>query len=119
MYVIRSYYVRTMRTRPKPKTPARRPLRPGAGALPRVVAPSVPDTDDEVADRQRGGVQSIGRAFAILEEVARHRDGIGLAELSKRVGLHRSTAFHLVRTMVQLRSLRQPPDSKKYRNNFV
>jgi DNA-binding IclR family transcriptional regulator len=61
------------------------------------------------------GVQSIGRAFAILEEVARNRDGIGLAELSKRVGLHNSTTFHLVRTMVSLGYVRQMKDSKRYR----
>ena len=32
-----------------------------------------------------GGIQSIERAFAILEEVARAPDGVGLAELGKRV----------------------------------
>jgi DNA-binding IclR family transcriptional regulator len=61
------------------------------------------------------GVQSLGRAFAILEEVARNRDGIGLAELSKRVGLHNSTAFHLVKTLVTLGYVRQLKDSKRYR----
>jgi IclR family transcriptional regulator, KDG regulon repressor len=65
--------------------------------------------------KERAGIQSIERAFAILEEVARHRDGIGLAELAKRVGLHSSTTFHLVRTMVQLGYVNQPRDSKKYR----
>ncbi|MGC1467400.1 MAG: IclR family transcriptional regulator [Pseudolabrys sp.] len=63
----------------------------------------------------RGGVQSIARAFAIMEEIARNRDGIGLAELSKRVGLHNSTAFHLVKTMVSLGYVRQIKDSKRYR----
>jgi len=71
--------------------------------------------DDDAEERQRVGVQSLGRAFAILEEVARHRDGIGLAELSKRVGLHNSTTFHLAKTMVSLGYLRQEKDSKRYR----
>ena len=61
------------------------------------------------------GVQSLGRAFGILEEVARHREGIGLAELSKLVGLHNSTTFHLAKTMVSLGYLRQEKDSKRYR----
>lgn len=65
--------------------------------------------------KERGGVQSIARAFAIAEEVARNRDGIGLAELSKRVGLHNSTTFHLVKTMVQLGYVSQLADSRKYR----
>ena len=71
--------------------------------------------DDDAEERQRVGVQSLGRAFAILEEVARHQDGIGLAELSKRVGLHNSTTFHLAKTMVSLGYLRQEKDSKRYR----
>jgi hypothetical protein len=31
------------------------------------------------AGQPRGGVQSLARAFAIMEEIARNRDGIGLA----------------------------------------
>jgi DNA-binding IclR family transcriptional regulator len=71
--------------------------------------------DDDAADRQRVRVQSLGRAFAILEEVARNRDGIGLADLSKRLGLHNSTAFHLAKTLVSLGYIRQEPDTKRYR----
>jgi IclR family transcriptional regulator, KDG regulon repressor len=67
------------------------------------------------ADRARGGVQSIGRGFAIMEEIARNRNGIGLADLSKRVGLHNSTTFHLVKTLVTLGYVRQLPDTKRYR----
>ena len=65
--------------------------------------------------RPRGGVQSLARAFSIMEEIARNRDGIGLAELSKRVGLHNSTTFHLVKTMVSLGYVRQMKDLKRYR----
>jgi DNA-binding IclR family transcriptional regulator len=68
-----------------------------------------------VESTARGGVQSIERAFAIVEEIARNREGITLAELSKRVGLHSSTTFHLVRTMVSLGYVRQVRDSKRYR----
>lgn len=105
-----------MRSRVKPKISAERsrPARTGA-AVARLVKNSPPDIDDDVEDRARGGVQSIGRAFAILEEVARNRDGIGLADLSKRVGLHNSTTFHLVKTMVSLGYIRQLKESKRYR----
>jgi len=65
--------------------------------------------------KERGGIQSLERAFAILEEVARNREGINLAELSKTVGLHNSTTFHLAKTMVQLGYLAQVSDSKRYR----
>jgi IclR family KDG regulon transcriptional repressor len=82
---------------------------------PRLVEPLQADIDDDAEDRQRVGVQSLGRAFGILEEVARHREGIGLADLSKLVGLHNSTTFHLAKTMVSLGYIRQEKDSKRYR----
>ena len=66
-------------------------------------------------ERGGGGIQSLERAFAILEQVARARNGIGLGELAKAVGLHNSTAFHLAKTMAQLGYLGQDPDSKRYR----
>jgi IclR family transcriptional regulator, KDG regulon repressor len=74
-----------------------------------------PQEEKHESGKARGGVQSIARAFAIAEEVARNREGIGLAELSKRVGLHNSTTFHLVKTMVQLGYVSQLADSRKYR----
>ena len=72
-----------------------KPVTPRKSAIARLVQSNEPTIDDEAEERARGGVQSLGRAFAILEEVARHREGIGLADLSKRVGLHNSTTFHL------------------------
>jgi DNA-binding IclR family transcriptional regulator len=66
-------------------------------------------------NKERGGIQSLERAFAILEEVARNREGINLADLSKNVGLHNSTTFHLVKTMAQLGYITQLRDSKRYR----
>ena len=96
-----------------PKTsPKHIPAKP---AIARLVEPLQPDIDEDAEDRQRVGVQSLGRAFSILEEVARHREGIGLAELSKLVGLHNSTTFHLAKTMVSLGYIRQEKDTKKYR----
>lgn len=100
------------RTGPDAERPARG--RPRSKPAADSVTPAT-DIDDEAEDKQRGGVQSLGRAFAIMEEVARNRDGIALAELSKRVGLHNSTTFHLVQTMVSLGYIRQMKDSKRYR----
>jgi DNA-binding IclR family transcriptional regulator len=88
---------------------------PDKSAVAKLVQPTEGDIDGEAEDRQRAGVQSLGRAFGILEEVARHREGIGLAELSKLVGLHNSTTFHLAKTLVSLGYLRQEKDSKRYR----
>ncbi len=62
-----------------------------------------------------GSIQSLERAFALLEEIGRNRDGITLSELGKRVGLHNSTAFHLLKTMALLGYIEQAKDSKRYR----
>ncbi len=99
-----------VRIQSKARKPAKRSAQPES-----VRAAEPGDIDAEADDRQRGGVQSLARAFGIMEEVARSRDGISLAELSKRVGLHNSTTFHLVRTMVSLGYIRQIKDDKRYR----
>ena len=69
----------------------------------------------DAAPKERGGIQSLERAFAILEEVARNIEGINVADLSKAVGLHNSTTFHLVKTMAQLGYISQVRESKRYR----
>ena len=91
--------------------PPRDLFQDGKGPAQRLHADALPGR----AARQRVGVQSLGRAFAILEEVARRREGIGLADLSKRVGLHNSTTFHLAKTLVSLGYIRQERDTKRYR----
>ena len=103
-----------MTSRTKLKT-SDKPASPRKTSIARLVPSTEQNIDDDAEDRQRSGVQSLGRAFAILEEVARHREGIGLAELSKLVGLHNSTTFHLAKTMVSLGYMRQERDSKRYR----
>src|SRR5437879_2159479 len=103
-----------VRARTKQKT-SEKPAGPRKTAIAKLVQPPQDDIDDDADDRQRVGVQSLGRAFAILEEVARHREGIGLADLSKLVDLHNSTTFHLAKLMVTLGYLRQEKDSKRYR----
>ena len=93
---------------------ARSKQKPAIGRQTQARVTEIHDFGAESTEPTRGGVQSIGRAFAILEEVARNREGIGLADLSKRVGLHNSTTFHLVKTMVSLGYIRQLKD-KRYR----
>jgi DNA-binding IclR family transcriptional regulator len=111
---------RDLPTRPKKRLEARagesaRPVTRRQTERARSAGTVPPEPAEEGEDRRRGGVQSIARAFAILEEVARDREGVALADLSKRVGLHNSTTFHLVKTMVSLGYIRQIRDTKRYR----
>lgn len=64
--------------------------------------------------RDGAGIQSLERAFSILETVSAHPDGIALADIAKIVNLHTSTTFHLVRTMLNLGYVRQDGD-RRYR----
>jgi DNA-binding IclR family transcriptional regulator len=62
-----------------------------------------------------GGIQSLHRAMTILQTVSGVRQGVGLSDLSKEVGLHSSTTFHLAKTLVSLGLMRQEAETKRYR----
>jgi IclR family acetate operon transcriptional repressor len=66
------------------------------------------------ASGESGKIQSLKRAAAILDAVARQPEGISLAQLSAELGLHSSTAFHLIQTLVGLGFLSQLAD-RRYR----
>lgn len=59
-------------------------------------------------------VQSIERGFAIIELISRSEHALTLAEISKAIGLHTSTTFHLLRTLCVIGPIKQDAD-KKYR----
>ena len=67
-----------------------------------------------VASGESGKIQSLMRAAAILDAVARQPEGISLAEVAGAVGLNTSTAFHLIQTLVNLGFLTQLAD-RRYR----
>ncbi|MEO7132316.1 MAG: helix-turn-helix domain-containing protein, partial [Dermatophilaceae bacterium] len=60
-----------------------------------------------------GGVQSIERAFGLLETMAGNGGIMGLSHLATESGLPLPTIHRLVRTLVDLGYLRQEP-SRQY-----
>lgn len=66
-----------------------------------------------VAKERTGSVQSIERAFVLLEAMADHGGMMGLSELAAESGLPLPTIHRLVRTLVDLGYLRQEP-SRRY-----
>lgn len=68
-----------------------------------------------MAEPVRGGVQSLDRAFALLEHLADGggSDGVALSELAARSGLPLPTIHRLVRTLVASGYVRQLP-SRRY-----
>jgi IclR family transcriptional regulator, acetate operon repressor len=68
---------------------------------------------DEPVARSSGGVQSLDRAFAILEAMADAGGVIGLSQLAEKADLPLATIHRLVRTLVNLGYVRQE-DSRQY-----
>jgi DNA-binding IclR family transcriptional regulator len=58
--------------------------------------------------------QSLERGLRILETVASSGGTASLAETSRRTGLHRSTAHHLLQTLVSFGYLRQDAQTRRY-----
>jgi IclR family acetate operon transcriptional repressor len=60
-----------------------------------------------------GGVQSVERAFGLIERLAAGSGALGLSSLAEVTGLPLPTIHRLVRTLVQLGYVRQEP-SRRY-----
>ncbi|MCA4134539.1 IclR family transcriptional regulator [Arthrobacter sp. M4] len=66
---------------------------------------------------QPGGVQSVDRALQILEILA--RDGhAGVSEIAEEMGVHKSTVFRLLGSLVSREMVYQNSDRGKYRLGF-
>ncbi len=64
-----------------------------------------------------GAVQSVDRALAILELLARQPE-LGVTDIAAELGVHKSTAFRLVATLEQHRLVEQLGERGKYRLGF-
>lgn len=67
--------------------------------------------------RSNGSVQSIERAFSIID-LLDSRGEMGISELSRHLSLERSTVHRIVSTMKKLGYLTQNPTNAKYFNSF-
>jgi DNA-binding IclR family transcriptional regulator len=59
-------------------------------------------------------IQSLQRALGLLEVIAQNRAPLGWAEISRKVGLHPSTAHHLLQTLTCLGYLAQDEQTREY-----
>lgn len=60
-------------------------------------------------------IQSLQRGLGILELIAKDGTGVSMADVSRKIGLHTSTTFHLLRTLTTLGYLVQDETTRKYR----
>jgi DNA-binding IclR family transcriptional regulator len=74
-----------------------------------------PDTDADGG--QHGGVQSVERALAVLEILA--RDGhAGVSEIAEEMGIHKSTVSRLMGSLVSREMVHQNSERGKYQLGF-
>ena len=60
-------------------------------------------------------ISSLSHGLSVLEAIADSREDIPLAKLAALVGLKKTSAWRLVRTLVQLGYIRQDPVTKHFR----
>jgi DNA-binding IclR family transcriptional regulator len=65
-------------------------------------------------ERQGETVQSVTRALTLLDALGDSRGEVGIAELSKQVGFHVSTAHRLLSTLIAQGYARQNPETGRY-----
>ena len=59
-------------------------------------------------------VQSIERAFQILEQLSAHPGGMQVTKLAEETGLSKSTVHRLLQTLINLKYVKQDVDSERY-----
>lgn len=67
-----------------------------------------------MSNTARAGVQSVDRALSILGLLAR-RGSLGVTEIARELGVHKSTAFRLVATLEAHDLVAQRTDRGTYR----
>jgi DNA-binding IclR family transcriptional regulator len=70
-----------------------------------------PKKDTEFATKP---VRSVQKAFTILEVIAQHKN-IGVSDLSRHLGWHKSTVFGILSTLEQIGYVVKDPDTSRYR----
>lgn len=69
----------------------------------------------KVAQQRSGGVQSVERAIAVLKSFSIENPERGVGEISRELGLHKSTISRLMMTLERGGLLTRDPESKRYR----
>ncbi len=59
-------------------------------------------------------VQSIERAFSILEQLSGHPQGMQITKLAEETGLSKSTVHRLLSTLIELKYVKQDTDTERY-----
>ena len=76
-----------------------------------------PESDVDAESGQQGGVQSVERALAVLEILA--RDGhAGVSDIAEEMGIHKSTVSRLLGSLLSREMVQQNTERGKYQLGF-
>lgn len=67
---------------------------------------------------KESSVQSVDRIFGIIEKIAGYRQGVGISELSREVGLPKSTVHRTVTALVANHYLTKDENTDKYKLGY-
>ena len=76
-----------------------------------------PEPDADAESGPSGGVQSVERALAVLEILAREGQA-GVSEIAEEMGIHKSTVSRLMGSLVSRDMVQQNSDRGKYQLGF-
>jgi len=99
---------------PSPRTRGAPPAVPRTRTASATLAPDPSGNATDERDRGSATHRSLERGLAVLEAVAAAHGTATLADTARRLGLHRSTTHHLMRSLVALGWLRQHERSRGY-----
>lgn len=71
--------------------------------------------NNPTVEKRKSDVQSLSRAIAILHAFSLQTPELGVTEISRIVGLHKSTTFRLLSSLIAEGLVSQDPDSGRYR----
>lgn len=74
------------------------------------------DNDEQATGmiKKYNRIQSVERAFSILEQFSQNERELGVTVIAKRIGLHKSTCFGLLYTLQELGYIQQNPETGRY-----
>ena len=80
-----------------------------------VIVESSDSEGDALAEQHCSSIQSVERAIAILKSFTQERPERGVSELSRELGLHKSTVSRMMMTLERGGLLSKNPETRRYR----
>ena len=68
--------------------------------------------------REDSFVKSVSRALQIVDMVSNYRHGVGVTEIAKQIGIHKSSVYRLLSTLVEHGYIEQDEETERYKLGY-